>query len=171
MLLKSDARRAAKGFRFGGSFFCARRDRPNIRQSANTSQQFPTESDEGERSAMKRILAIENDIFILELLTDLLPLFGYCVEKASSGSAALEKLDCGEFDAILLDIHLADMDGKEVYRKVKERSSSLARRIIFMTGDAADPKTASFIQETGNRCLEKPFRINQLKEILTTAIE
>lgn len=115
---------------------------------------------------MKRILVIENDLFILELLTDLLSLLGYCVEKAASGSAALEKLNCGEFDAVLLDIHLADMDGKEVYMKVKERSSSLARRIIFMTGDVADPRTASFIRDTGNLYLEKPFTINQLKEIL-----
>lgn len=119
----------------------------------------------------KRILVIENDPFILELLTDLLTRFGYSVEGAPSGSEALAKLADDEFDGILLDIHLYDMDGREVYQKIKVRSFDLARRTVFVTGDLGNPQTASFIQETGNLCLQKPFTVMELKAILKRSFE
>lgn len=119
----------------------------------------------------KRILVIENDPFILELLTDLVTRFGYSVERAPSGSEALTKLADGEFDGILLDIHLYDMDGREVYQKIKVRSFDLARRTVFVTGDLGNPQTASFIQETGNLCLQKPFTVMELKAILKRSFE
>jgi DNA-binding response OmpR family regulator len=114
----------------------------------------------------KRILIIENNEFILELLADLLTRLGYCVDQAQSGREGLEKLSGNQFDAILLDLHLYDIDGKVIYQKMKERSPMLARRIVFFTGDFADPDTAPFIASTGNLYLEKPFTVNQLKILL-----
>lgn len=114
----------------------------------------------------KRILVIEDNPSILLLLTDLLTRFGYGVACASSGADALEKLGRGEFDAILLDICLPDMDGKAVYRMVKERSENLARRIILLTGDLGNPDTASFVAETGILFLEKPFTLLKLREVI-----
>lgn len=114
----------------------------------------------------RRILVVENDPFILELLSDLLPRLGYGVDRAASAAAAMEKLGSESFDAVLLDIYLTDMDGRELYQKVSERSPQLAGRIIFMTGDLGNPKTASFIQATGNLSLEKPFTILRLKEVM-----
>lgn len=114
----------------------------------------------------KRILIIENDPFILELLPDLLTRFGYSVEKAPSGSKAIEKINREEFDGILLDIQLYDMDGTYLYRTLAERFPTLARRVVFVTGDLGNPKTASFIQKTGNLSLQKPFTIIDLKKVL-----
>ena len=71
-----------------------------------------------------------------------------------------------EFDVIFLDIHLNALSGKDVYRKAKERSDRLARRIIFITGDLRNPQTESFVQQTGNLCLEKPFTLTELKHLL-----
>jgi DNA-binding response OmpR family regulator len=120
----------------------------------------------GGAAMTKRILIIENNEFILELLADLLTRFGYCVEQAQSGREGLEKLFCNEFDAILLDLHLYDMDGKDIYQRMKERSPILARRIVFFTGDFANPDTALFIASTGNLCLQKPFTVKQLEILL-----
>jgi CheY-like chemotaxis protein len=114
----------------------------------------------------RRILVVENDPFILELLSDLLPRLGYGVDRAASAAAALQKLGSASFDAVLLDIYLTDMDGRELYQKVSERFPQLAGRIVFMTGDLGNPKTASFIQTTGNLSLDKPFTIRQLKEVM-----
>ncbi|MBI3803713.1 MAG: response regulator [Nitrospirae bacterium] len=115
---------------------------------------------------MKRILVIENDPFILMLLNDMLTRIGYCVTQTESGISGLEKIEREEFDAIILDIHLRDIDGRLVYEKVKTRSSSLASRVLFMTGDVGNPDTVSFIRKTGNLWLEKPFTVPQLKDIL-----
>lgn len=119
----------------------------------------------------KRILIIENDPFILELLSDLLTHFGYSVEKAPSGSEAMEKINREEFDGILLDIQLYDMDGRHLYRALAERSSLLAGKVVFVTGDLGNANTMSFIKETGNLCLAKPFTIIDLKKVLASLFQ
>ena len=120
---------------------------------------------------MKQILVVENEKIILNFLSGLLKKFGYSVTQTQSGSEAMEALDRGEFDGIFLDIHLSDMSGKDLYQKLKERSPSLARRIVFVTGDLRNPKTAAFVEETGNLCLEKPFTITELKDLLKQFFE
>jgi len=114
----------------------------------------------------KKVLVIENDQYILELLIDLLPRFGYEVEGTKKGCEALEKLARMEYDAILLDVHLEELDGKTVYRKLKDCSSGLAERVIFMTGDIGNTNTASFINECGNLWLQKPFTLGEASQIL-----
>lgn len=115
---------------------------------------------------MKRILVIENESIIRNFLSSLLSRFGYAVTQAKSGSEGLEKINEGEFDGIFLDIHLNDMSGKDIHQQLKERSADLSRRIVFVTGDLRNPKTESFVKETGNLCLEKPFTITEVKTLL-----
>lgn len=115
---------------------------------------------------MKRILVVENESIIRNFLSSLLSRFGYFVTQTQSGGEALEKLNEEEFDGIFLDIHLNDMSGKELYQKLKDRSAGLAGRIVFITGDLRNPKTESFVRQTGNLCLEKPFTITELKDLL-----
>jgi DNA-binding response OmpR family regulator len=115
---------------------------------------------------MKRILVVENDPAILDLLIYILTSSGYGTERAESGKEASEKSSSEAFDAILLDIHLDDIDGKMIYRQLKERSPELAKRIIFVTGDIANPETRSFIEQTGNRSLLKPFTLKQVKQLM-----
>lgn len=115
---------------------------------------------------MKRILVVENETIIRNFLSGLLSRLGYSVTQAQSGGEAMEKLK-EEFDGIFLDIHLNDMSGKDLYQNLKERSADLARRIVFVTGDLRNPKTASFVKETGNLCLEKPFTITEVKTLLS----
>jgi len=115
---------------------------------------------------MKRILIIENEKIIRSFLSNLLKRFDYSVTEAQSGSEALAKLKEEAFDGIFLDIHLNDMSGKDLYRNLKERSVALDRKVVFITGDLRNPKTESFVKETGNLCLEKPFTVSELKELL-----
>lgn len=96
------------------------------------------------------ILVVDNEPVILDLLTYLLSRSGYQVDQAPDATAALRKLDDQEYDAILLDMRMPDMDGKALYEKIKSRSADLAARIIFVTGDLGNRQTTSFLQATGN---------------------
>lgn len=120
---------------------------------------------------MKRILVIENELIILNFLSDQLKRFGYSVARTQSGDEALEKLNGEEYDGIFLDIHLKDMSGKDLYQKVKQRRPNQAKRIMFVTGDLRNPKTAAFVEETGCLSLEKPFTVGELKELLNRFFE
>lgn len=112
------------------------------------------------------ILVVDNEPVIVDLITLLLSRSGYRVDQASDATAALLKLDDQKYDAILLDMRLPELDGRALYERIKERSADLAARIIFVTGDLANPQTASFLQATGNPCLEKPFTCTQLVEVM-----
>src|SRR5579883_2059535 len=117
----------------------------------------------------KRILIIEDNAYIIEVLIKLLHLFGYEAVGIQSGSEALKRVDLTSYDALFLDIHLSDMNGRELFRELVERAGCCPSRIIFMTGDLGNPETLSFILESGCPWLEKPFTIAEMKALLSTS--
>lgn len=112
----------------------------------------------------KRILVIDDEPLIVDLLTLLLSRFGYQVDQASGAQEALAQLDTQ--DAVFVDIRMPGMDGEEFYERVKARFPAMVRRLIFVTGDLANPQTISFIHRTGNLYLEKPFTLKELRGLL-----
>lgn len=114
----------------------------------------------------KRILVIDDEQLLLDLLTHLLSMIGYEVEQASDSREASGKLKDQQYDAIFLDMKMPLMDGKEFYIKINEQFPLLAKRIVFITGDVANQQTISFIKQTGNLHLQKPFTIKEVKDLL-----
>lgn len=114
----------------------------------------------------KRILVIDDEQLLLDLLTHLLSMIGYDVEQALNSREASGKLKDRQYDAIFLDMKMPLMDGKEFYLQIAEKFPPLAKRIIFITGDVANQQTISFIRETGNLHLQKPFTIKEVKDLL-----
>lgn len=86
---------------------------------------------------MQRILLIEDDVRLAEMLNDYLGGEGYVVSHAASGSRGLKLLARDRFDAIVLDVMLPDIDGLEVCRQVREAEPT---PILMLTarGDATD---------------------------------
>jgi CheY-like chemotaxis protein len=54
------------------------------------------------------------------------------------------------------------VDGMAFYRLLAERSPALATRVVFVTGDVAGTEAEKFLQDSGCRWLEKPFRLGDL---------
>jgi DNA-binding response OmpR family regulator len=84
-----------------------------------------------------RVLCIEDDNRLFELLASYFGPNGVSLVQASDGPAGLVKLEAGVFDAVFLDVMLPRMDGLEVCRRIRERSRI---PIIMLTakGDEAD---------------------------------
>ena len=70
---------------------------------------------------MKKILIVEDNPMNMELIMDLLELYGHNITKAEDGIKALERLAEEKFDLILLDIQLPKMDGLEVLDRIKKK--------------------------------------------------
>lgn len=115
---------------------------------------------------MKKILVIDDEPLLLDLLTHLLSRIGYQVDRAVDGHEASGKLKEGAYDLIFLDIKMPLMNGKEFYFKIKEYAPDLAKRVVFLTADIASQETFHFIQATGNLQLQKPFTIKEVKNLL-----
>lgn len=114
----------------------------------------------------KRILVIDDEPILIDLLTHLLVREGHQVDQAGSGLEGLKKVQDNPLDAIFVDIRMPDINGTDFYLKVKEKSIALAKRTVFVTGDIANSRTMDFLRETGNLYLVKPFQISSVKGIL-----
>lgn len=114
----------------------------------------------------KRILIIDDEQLLLDLLTHLLSKIGYEADQALDSREAAGKLKDQEYDAVFLDMKMPLMDGKEFYLKIQERFPDMAKRIVFITGDVANPETLSFLKETGAPFIQKPFTIKEVKSLL-----
>ncbi len=117
-----------------------------------------------------RILVVDDEPGIAGVLAEVLQLDGHVVETVGNGQAALGKLAVGEYDLILSDIRMPDLDGPALYREVERRHPTLLRRFIFLTGDIMSPETSQFLLQTAVPCLSKPFTLEMVREVVQRAL-
>lgn len=115
----------------------------------------------------KRILVIDDEVFLTDLLGHFLTKGGYCVDKTSDSQEGLHLMEKNLYDLVLLDIKMPQVSGREFYQIVRERSPEMSGRIVFITGDVANRTTQHFIEGTGNLCLKKPFTLADIRGVLT----
>jgi len=114
----------------------------------------------------KRILVAEDNETNLLLLQELLEMDGHEVTTCPSGMAALELLVEREFDLLLLDYNLGDMDGVRVLQTYRFGRTSPAPA-LFLTADATQ-LTASRLQAAGGAgVIYKPVRLAELRKAIT----
>ena len=118
---------------------------------------------EPERVPRGRILVVDDDTIVQEFLTELLREEGHDVEIVENGEDALKRIDSEEYDVIVLDIKLPGMSGIELYKYMQKAVKSLARRVIFITGDVMSQDTRDFLSSTRAPYITKPFEAEQLK--------
>ncbi|MHB9133068.1 MAG: response regulator transcription factor [Armatimonadota bacterium] len=80
-----------------------------------------------------RILVVDDEQDIRQLITLILEADGYEVEQAASGVEGLKALDRNEFDLMVLDIMMPEMDGWEVCRQVKSRPRTKDLPVLLLT--------------------------------------
>jgi len=58
------------------------------------------------------------------------------------------------------------MSGQEFYRQVREIDREQAGRMVFITGDTVNVATRQFLQRVSNPCLVKPFKVEEIREVV-----
>ncbi|WP_457420543.1 PAS domain S-box protein [Roseateles sp. P5_E7] len=104
-----------------------------------------------------RLLVVDDEPEIAELIGEMLAGAGYEVMTAESGAVALAMLAEARFDAIISDLHMPELDGAGLWREVKRTQPALARRMLFVTGDTLSPTARQFLDEARCDRLNKPF--------------
>ncbi|MBI4241138.1 MAG: response regulator, partial [Candidatus Rokubacteria bacterium] len=117
-----------------------------------------------------KILVVDDEPGVLDFLVDLLRSRGHKVDTASDVPEARRKIAANGHDLIISDMRMPRGSGEDVYKAVLEKSPHLARRVIFTTGDGAREETLKFLRETGNEILLKPYRIEDLEQVIASAI-
>ena len=113
------------------------------------------------------ILVIDDEPSVLSFVRAALERAGYEVVAAASGVDALPLLSNGEFLGIVSDMRTpGGVDGADVYAWLRTHRPELASKLFFITGDIVNEETAATLRRTGAPCVEKPFRISQLMEVV-----
>jgi DNA-binding NtrC family response regulator len=116
-----------------------------------------------------RILVIEDDTTIRVTLRDVLQRQGYQVDLAEDGAGGLEYFRKRAYGLTLLDLHLPDMHGLEVLKAIRE--SDQEAMIVVMTAFPEVRTAVDCVKAGAYDYLNKPFELDDLKEIIRRALE
>jgi two-component system phosphate regulon response regulator OmpR len=108
---------------------------------------------------VERILLVEDDPRLAEMLSEYLGEAGYRITVAPLGATALQYLSAAQYDALVLDLMLPDMDGLDVCRQVRAKSD-MPVLMLTARGDAVDRIVG--LELGADDYLPKPFEPREL---------
>jgi CheY-like chemotaxis protein len=111
-----------------------------------------------------RILVVDDDISVRELMAAVLQRIGHAVDVAANGQEALAFLECTACDLIVCDLRMPVLDGAGLYAQIRDRWPALLSRLIFVSGSTAMPAYTDFLRTAQPYLLPKPFAIAHLEE-------
>jgi len=117
-------------------------------------------------AAQRRLLIVDDEPGIVDVLKEVLGTSGYRIETASNGAEALARIASQPYDLIISDLCMPEMGGEKLYRMIGERFPQLQDRIVFVTGDTVSPTSRRFLDETGAPWLSKPFNIREIERLV-----
>jgi DNA-binding response OmpR family regulator len=112
--------------------------------------------------AGERILVVDDESEIVELLRDVLTAEGYAVDAAPDAAAALRQIRENIYDVALLDFNLPDMDGVMLHHQIRQMDAELASRAIFMSGLLQSDGNLGYYMSQSGGFLAKPFDIRDV---------
>jgi len=112
----------------------------------------------------RRILVVDDDKDIRELLEDRLRAMGYLVETETDGLRALKAVGSGRVGGMILDIGIPSLDGMEVLRQIRQSNAQLP--IIMVTASGAKDTAIKAISLGAQAILLKPFDVEELQQVI-----
>jgi excisionase family DNA binding protein len=110
--------------------------------------------------ARRRVLVVEDEASIRDLLSKTLTLAKYDVDVSPDGRSALERVRTYRYDLLIADLKMPGMDGLAVIREVKRYKSDLP--VIIITGFSTESSAIEAVNLGVNGYLTKPFRVPQV---------
>jgi CheY-like chemotaxis protein len=118
--------------------------------------------------ALARLLLVEDDDDLREVLTRVLQSRGYVVQAAADGAAALAEVQRDPPAAILTNLTLPVLDGWELLRAVRALPQTAAVQVVLLTSGAVDASRAAALGVGG--VLLKPFGLAQMLHLVDTLL-
>ena len=107
-----------------------------------------------------RVLVVEDDLDLLNLLEEGLTMYGYAVDKASDGEEAIDIAYIENYDIIILDINLPKKDGFEVLDEIRKFNQEV--NIIMLTARSDIDDRVKGLDFGANDYMVKPFDLKEL---------
>jgi len=111
----------------------------------------------------KKVLIVDDEEDVRNLLRDVLDYLGYETADACNGRQALEILSEQDFDLVMADLYMPEMDGLSLLRSIKEESDL---PVIIFTGYAVTTTTDGMADLGADGYLRKPFMIQEVEKLV-----
>mgnify|MGYP003951183961 CR=1 FL=1 len=108
----------------------------------------------------RRVLIVDDEPLVLRMLKKALR--DHDITVANNGQDAIRLTQETEFDVILCDLMMPNMDGVQIYESIQMRDPRLAKKVVFMTGGAFTPRSRKFLSQIENQCIKKPFEASEI---------
>ena len=129
------------------------------------------ESVDGASASMSqvRVLLVDNDKDHAEAMSESLERIGHQCTIATSGPAGAEQIEQRQFDVIVTDLVMNEVDGMQILSLANEKLPEA--EVILVTGHASVPKAVEAMQQGAFNFLEKPISPKRLQAVATKAVE
>lgn len=122
------------------------------------------ECSENENDNKFKILVVDDDENIREVLSDLLLLEGHQVLLAEEGGQALRIFEENQPDIIITDLGMPGISGWEVAKRMKKKDPS--KKVIVISGWGASLQKDQLEENCVDQILSKPFHLEQVKKVI-----
>lgn len=116
-----------------------------------------------------RILVVDDDQAHLTMLRAMLASWGYAVDTAGDGGEAVTKVHAQAYDAVLTDVRMAEVDGIEALRRIREFNPFLP--VLIMTAYSSIGTAVEALKAGAYDYLHKPLDFDELRLALERAVE
>jgi DNA-binding NtrC family response regulator len=115
------------------------------------------------------VLLIDDEPIVGKRLKPALSKMGCEIEAFQDSLSAVKRLDEKEFDIVVTDVRLEDMDGIEILDLVRKKSEKT--EVIIMTGFAMMELARKAVEKGAFDFIEKPFKAHELQAVISRAVE
>ncbi|HEV8617660.1 MAG TPA: histidine kinase N-terminal 7TM domain-containing protein [Methylomirabilota bacterium] len=157
---------AVEGADGGGAAFVV--ELPIATRASVTAREEPRDRTDVIRG--KRILVVDDEATVAEVLAEILAVDDHEVTIAADGAIALELLEAQRFDLIITDMRMPVLDGPALYQRLRRQDPGIRDRFVFLTGDTLSADTTAFLQSTGAPTLTKPFEGDVVRRVVQDAL-
>ena len=112
-----------------------------------------------------KILVVDDDDVLRELLVDTLTTIGYRTSSAADGAIVMKMLEGEKFDLVISDVKMPEIDGITLLGLIRDKYPHLP--VLFITG-VASPEIIGEANPDG--FLAKPFRIGHIEEMIESTL-
>lgn len=117
-----------------------------------------------------KILVVEDEPTVARLIADVLGEEGHPVDAVLDSREGLQLAQTGGYDLVICDLRMPHLDGQNFYQQLLRHGGLFPQRVLFVTGDTLSPNTVKFLESSEVPYLAKPFRVEELKDMVQRAL-
>jgi len=118
-----------------------------------------------------RLLVVDDEPMILDLIVDLFQDQEVQVDTAGNGSEACRKISQQAYDVVLTDVRMPQMNGLDLYTEILGMRPEMRGRVIFMTGDLIDEEISGFLSQVDAVSIPKPLDVPSVLAAVAETLE